>query len=228
MPGPSNPRQTRLAKERERLMTLNKESENVYVDPVDVHPGSEPERYRITFKCKGIVGIQGEAQDPVYGFKHEVELYCHEDFPSEVPQLRWITPIWHPNIQHQEPKGVCTNKAAWLAGMGLDELCRQMFEMVQYKNYHADESNFPYPLDHVAAKWVREVAEPRNIVNKQLGIFVDNRPFVKPTDGGRLKMPPAAATHASGHSAPPPTAERPVLRIVSRGTPTVSRIKFKS
>ncbi|MGA7410198.1 MAG: hypothetical protein WBW33_06915, partial [Bryobacteraceae bacterium] len=127
---PSNPRQARLSTERARLMLLNEESENVRVEPVDSHPGSEPERYRVTFLCKGIVGIDPQTLEPIYQFKHQVEIYCDDGFPSEVPKLHWVTPIWHPNIQHDEPRGVCVNKGEWLAGRGLDDLCRQMFEMV--------------------------------------------------------------------------------------------------
>src|SRR5215471_11703171 len=225
----SNPRQARLAKERERLMTVHSESENVRVDAVEAHPGSEPERYRVTFLCKGIVDIDPETQDPIYATRHEVELYCNEDFPSEVPLLRWVTPIWHPNIQHKEPKGVCVNKPAWLAGIGLDDLCRQMFEMVQYKNYHADESMPPYPLDHEVAKWVREIAEPRGIVNKDRGIFVDNRPFLKPTYGGGLKLGPGKATQAAGSSTPAVADQGPRLKITGLAAATPGmRIKFRT
>jgi len=63
--------------------------------------------------------------------------------------------------------------------MGLDDLCRQLFEMVQYKNYYAELSP-PYPLDQEAAAWVREYAEPRGIVDKRGGISVDQSPFYKP------------------------------------------------
>jgi ubiquitin-protein ligase len=226
---PSNPRQTRLATEYERLMNLHRDSENVRVEALDVHPGSQPDRYQVTFLCKGIVGIGPENQDPVYDYKHSVEIYCDEEFPSQLPQLRWVTPIWHPNIQHQEPKGVCVNKPTWLAGIGLDDLCRQMFEMVQYKNYHADETSQPYPLDHVVAKWVREYGEPRGIVDKKRGIFVDNRPFVKPTSGGRIKpLGPGIASHARG-SVEANEGGPPRLRITGiRVAPTGSRIKFKN
>ena len=186
-----NPRQARLAVERERLMRLNEESERVRVEPLDVVSGSEPEHYKVTFLCRGIIGIDPQTKDPVYGLKHEVEIYCDDDFPSEVPKLHWRTPIWHPNIQHEEPKAVCVNKAEWLAGTGLDDLCRQMFEMAQYKNYHA-EFTYPFPLDQAAALWVRDFAEPRGIVNKRLGKFVDDKPFVKPTATYFLKYKTAA------------------------------------
>jgi ubiquitin-protein ligase len=177
---PFDPRQARLKKERLALEKLNAESDHVHVTPIDRAEGSEPERYRVVFSCRGIASVDA-AQNPVYSDHHEVLIICDEFFPSDVPKMRWETDIWHPNIQHIEPKGVCVNKAEWLGGMGLDDLTRLMFEMVQYKNYHADAETQPYPLDLDVAKWVRERAEPAGIVDKRRGIFVDDRPFTRPT-----------------------------------------------
>lgn len=219
MSTPRDPRQARLRTERERLEKLNRESDCVRVKPFDVLPGSEPEHYRVTFLCKGIVGIDS-SREPIYGHEHVVEVHCNESFPSDVPQLRWVTPIWHPNIQHLEPKGVCVNKSEWLGGMGLDDLCRQMFEMVQYKNYHAQATK-PYPLDVDVAKWVLEHAEPRGIVNKQRNIFVDDRPFVKPTvvalGPAPAPQPPRPQVRILKTPLPPPLPSQPrssVVRIV--------------
>jgi len=174
----SNPRLDRLRDEQQRLLDLQNDSDYVRVAAIDELPGRPPERYKITFLCRGISGIDG-SQNPIYANKHEVEIYCDEEFPGNVPALRWSTPIWHPNIQHLEPKNVCVNKGEWMGSTGLDDLCQQMFEMVQYRNYHAQNTP-PYPLDPEAAKWVREFAEPRGIVDKRRGIFVDERPFYKP------------------------------------------------
>jgi len=229
-PQPTNPRQARLATERTRLELMNKESEHVKAEPVNSHPGSEPERYKVTFLCRGIVDIDPQTQEPIYLTKHQVDIYCDDDFPAEVPKLRWITPIWHPNIQHEEPKGVCVNKAEWLAGRGLDDLCRQMFEMVQYKNYHA-EFTPPYPLDQKVAQWVREFAEPRGIVNKAAGKYVDNRPFVKPIDPGGLVIKTRAAEAGVPKPSLPPEAPAESLRIrVTGRVPPVEgpRVKFRN
>ena len=225
---PSNPRQDRLKLERARLDILNRESENVKVESLDKSDVSQPERYMVTFLCKGIVDIHPETQEPIYQYKHQVEIYCDDDFPSEVPKLRWVTPIWHPNIQHEEPKGVCVNKAEWLAGRWLDDLCRQMFEMVQYKNYHA-EFTPPYPLDQKVAQWVREFAEPRGIVNKAAGRFVDDRPFVKPTDSGGIVIKKPQAEAAPRMPLPQPKPAAPPVRIRITGhLPAVEapRVKF--
>jgi ubiquitin-protein ligase len=189
---PFDPRQARLKAERLRLERLNRESDHVRVMQLNVLEGSEPERYRVTFLCRGIVGTDA-LQRPIYDYTHQVEIFCDEDFPSDAPRLRWVTPIWHPNIQHKEPKGVCVNKPEWLGGMGLDDLCRLLFEMVQYKNYHATFTK-PYPLDPVVAKWVLEYAEPNNIVNKKRSIFVDDKPFTRPTETSFIKVSELAST----------------------------------
>jgi ubiquitin-protein ligase len=164
--------------ERLRLEQMNRESDYCRAEPRDVLNGSEPEHYVVTFRCRGIVGLDG--QRPVYGEFHQVEMWLDEEFPSQVPRLRWLTDIWHPNIQHDGAKGVCVNRHEWLAGMGLDDLCRQLFEMVQYKNYHADDAP-PFPLDRSAATWVKSIAEPQGIVDKRRNLAVDNKPFTRPT-----------------------------------------------
>ena len=173
----SNKRQVRLGQEWERLQEVNRDSDHVRVEPMDVLPGRAPEKYKVTFQCRGITGVETSKQ-PIYGKQHEVQIYCHADFPTDVPWLQWLTPFWHPNIEHSGQKRVCVNKAEWLGGMALTDLCQQMFEMVQYKNYHA-ELTPPYPLDGDAATWVREYAEPKGIVDKRRGIFVDSLPFYK-------------------------------------------------
>src|SRR5262245_59574632 len=132
-----NPRQTRLAAERDLLAKLNEESDHVRTDPFDVLPGSEPEKFRVTLKCKGIVGVDS-GSNPIYGQEHRLEIHCTEYFPAEIPLIHTITPIWHPNIDFGEPNVVCANGAEWIASMTLVDLCLQLFEMVQYKNYHAE------------------------------------------------------------------------------------------
>jgi ubiquitin-protein ligase len=199
-------RQVRLAQEWLGLQAVNRESDNVYVQAVDVLPGRAPEKYKVTFRCRGIASID-KSRQPVYSNIHEAQIYCHAGFPTDVPWLEWQTPIWHPNIEHAGKRGVCVNKTEWLGGMSLVDLCQQMFEMVQYKNYHAELSP-PYPLDAEAATWVRDYAEKRGIVDKKRGIFTDNVLFYKPSAA----------------------AERVLrIRIVGKEpeqAPTGSRIKF--
>jgi ubiquitin-protein ligase len=237
-----DPRQERLEDEWRRLDAVNRDSDFVRVARVDVIPGRAAERFRVTFLCKGITGVDPGSQEPVFGSEHSVLMYCDQEFPSEVPRLRWESPIWHPNVQHDEPKNVCVNRAEWLGGTGLEDLCRQLFDMVQYRNYHADDSRLPYPLDRDVAKWVREYAEPRGIVDKKRGISVDDRPFYRPsavarririqaqtseprsTAGRKIRIQgitgPAVATEASAAVVDGAAAQDPVR--------TGRRIKFRN
>jgi ubiquitin-protein ligase len=176
--GAYDPRQQRLEDERQRLLRLNDESDYVRVKELDALEGSAPDHYLVILLCRGIVGVDS-SQTPIYVDRHEVEIYCDMEFPSKPPRLRWLTPSWHPNIDHKTG-AVCINEPEWLGGMRIDDLCRMMFEMVQYKNYHIIHTP-PYPLDQTVAKWVREYAVPHGIVDKDRGIYVDNKPFTRPT-----------------------------------------------
>ena len=206
MSAETDARQKRLRKEQGLLEKVNRESDHVKIAAV-TPVGGAPERYIVTFLCKGIADIDG-VKEAIYANRHEVEIYCDADFPAEVPRLKWITPIWHPNIRHKEPKDVCVNRHEWLSGMYLDHLCWQMFDMVQYKNYHAEPTE-PFPLDHDAAQWVLHFAEPRGIVNRRRGISVDNKPFLRsgsPVDIGRPEV-----------VVPVPAPARPRVRFASAG-----------
>ncbi len=171
-----DPRQVRLALEFTNLMNLAARSEFIEVEPLDVQPGWPPEKYLITYRCRGIAGISTDGE-PQYSEFHQVKMYLPSEYPLREPHLKWLTPIWHPNIDHQEPHHVCTNAVQnhW-AGKPLSDLVRAMGEMVQYVRYHAVWEP-PYPLDREAAEWVVKYAEPRGIVAKNRP--VDQRPLLR-------------------------------------------------
>ena len=113
-----------------------------------------PERYIITFKCKGVVGVDRRG-NPKVGERHEVEIYLHSQYPQRWPGMKWLTPVWHPNINHANGS-VCIDAAWWSASRSLDRLVLMLGEMVQYKNFHDDPTKAPFPWDMEAARWCRE------------------------------------------------------------------------
>lgn len=205
-----NARVARLLIEQEKLLNLSKRSEFIQVQPVEVQPGWPPEKYVVTFTCKGIASIN-EQGAPQSSELHQVSIYLSRDFPMQEPYLIWLTPIWHPNIEHQEPHHVCTNNVQnWYPGKALDDLVVVLGEMVQYKRYHAEWAQ-PWPLDKEAAQWVREYAEPRKIIGPKTPF--DERPLLREykirrrsgkgkgkNDSGKLESPPPTTTapHKTG------------------------------
>lgn len=165
----------RLSIEYSKLINLTEQSPFIKIQAISLQPGWPPEKYIVTYICKGIVNITKD-NEPIYGEFHQVEINIAKDFPLKEPKLRWLTPIWHPNIEHYEPYQVCTNNLqSWWSGKSLTNLVIEMGELIQYKRYHAAWTP-PFPLNREVAKWVREYAEPKGIV--ALNKPIDSQPLL--------------------------------------------------
>ena len=66
-----------------------------------------------------------------------------------MPEIRWLTPIYHPNIS--EIGMVCLGGYGthWVPSLNLDELCGMLWDMARYHNY-----DIRSPYNREAALWV--------------------------------------------------------------------------
>ena len=149
-----SPRMRRLRADHDLLIDLAARSDVIRFEARPERPGLPPERYIVTFLCRGIAGVDRRG-GPKYGNKHQVEIYLHSQYPQRWPGMRWLTPIWHPNINHHNGS-VCIDAAWWTAGRSLDRLVLMLGEMIQYKNFHDDPTQPPFPWDAEAARWSRD------------------------------------------------------------------------
>ena len=80
---------------------------------------------------------------------HRVEIKLGISYPRTIPEIRWMTPIYHPNIS--EIGMVCLGGYGthWVPSVQLDELCMMLWDMARYHNY---DIRSPYNRD--AAFWV--------------------------------------------------------------------------
>ena len=169
----ASPRIRRLRADQQLIQEMAARSDMIQVEPVLLHPGMPPERYLVTFKCKSIGSINQNGE-PVYSEKHQVEIYLHNQYPQRWPGMKWLTPIWHPNIHHLNGS-VCIDAAWWAASRSLDRLVIMLGEMLQYKNFHDDPTKPPFPWDPEAARWCRTYRE------KHPDVFpVDRRELLRP------------------------------------------------
>ncbi len=150
----SSPRMRRLKMDHQLIQEMAARSDLIKVEPVMIRPGIPPEHYIITFKCKSIVGIDSKG-NPKIGEHHQVDIYLHAQYPQRWPGMKWLTPIWHPNINHLNGS-VCIDAAWWAASRSLDRLVIMLGEMLQYKNFHDDPTKPPFPWDAEAARWCRD------------------------------------------------------------------------
>ncbi|CAN5236568.1 hypothetical protein BH10ACI1_BH10ACI1_04110 [soil metagenome] len=218
-------RRARLLLEYEKLINLEKRSEFIKIEPVDTVEGMPPENYLITFKCRGVSGLN-EDKSPQFAEFHQVSMKLSNNFPNQEPYLKWLTPIWHPNIEHKEPHHVCTNNVQnWYSTKSLDDLVLTLGEMVQYRRYHAAWIA-PFPLDKEAADWVVNFAEPNGFIGPEKP--VDERQILRPQKTrlrggaspvasppkitGRLKLGVKRSTEERFLPEPTISTERPVTQ----------------
>jgi hypothetical protein len=149
-----SPRMRRLKGDFELMNELVSRSDLISFRSVSSAPNLPPERYIVTFKCKSIVDVD-RAGNPKFANHHQVEIYLHNQYPQRWPGMKWLTPIWHPNINHLNGS-VCIDAAWWTASRSLDRLVIMLGEMLQWKNFHDDPTKPPFPWDAEAARWSRD------------------------------------------------------------------------
>jgi ubiquitin-protein ligase len=202
------PRMRRLRGDYELMRELSSRSDLISFKASQPNPNLPPERYIVTFKCKSIVGVDRQG-NPKYGEHHQVEIYLHNQYPHRWPGMKWLTPIWHPNINHINGS-VCIDAAWWAASRSLDRLVVMLGEMLQFKNYHDDPTKPPFPWDAEAARWSREYRKTHP------NIFpIDHRELLRPervklisTDSGKDK--PKAQVKLKPE---PPAKKKPKIHL---------------
>jgi ubiquitin-protein ligase len=180
-----SPRMRRLRADYELMQELASRSDLISFRAKSPRPNLPPETYIVSFKCKGIVDVDRQG-NPKYGEHHQVEIYLHNQYPQRWPGMKWLTPIWHPNINHLNGS-VCIDAAWWTASRSLDRLVVMLGEMLQYKNFHDDPTKPPFPWDPEAARWCREYRKTH------VHAFpVDKRELLRPE---RVKLTPVGEEH---------------------------------
>jgi ubiquitin-protein ligase len=168
-----SPRMRRLRADYELMQELAARSDLISFEARRPHANLPPETYIVKFKCKGIIAVDLQG-NPKFGTHHEVEIYLHNQYPQRWPGMKWLTPIWHPNINHLNGS-VCIDAAWWTASRSLDRLVVMLGEMLQYKNFHDDPTKPPFPWDPEAARWCREYRK-----NHPEAFPVDERELLRP------------------------------------------------
>jgi ubiquitin-protein ligase len=119
--------------------------------------GNPVQRYIVEFRGKSLAREKGKV---VPRNHHEVEIKLGASYPRTMPELRWLTPIYHPNIS--EIGLVCLGGYGthWVPSLQLDELCVMLWDMARYHNYDvrspynreaalwaANQTGFQFPID---------------------------------------------------------------------------------
>lgn len=189
-----SPRIRRLRNDLAALHRLSEESSVVRFKAT----GSPPQHYEIEFKGRSLARYRGKVS---VADRHVIEIRLPTSYPRGMPELRWITPIYHPNIS--EIGMVCLGGYGthWVPSLNLDELVGMLWDMARYHNY---DVRSPYNRD--AALWVAHQTafafpiDPRPIrdLRAALGRIENPEPFARMTEPPPEESSDAPASEPEG------------------------------
>jgi len=202
-----SPRMRRMQRDYELMQEMAARTDLISFVAQSPRPTLPPERYIVTFSCKSIISVDRQG-NPKYGTHHQVEIYLHNQYPQRWPGMKWLTPIWHPNINHLNGS-VCIDAAWWTASRSLDRLVIMLGEMLQYKNFHDDPTKPPFPWDPEAARWCRT--------------YRKSHPHAFPVEERELMRPERVRLNLGASQ--PAKAKAPRVRLLSKTGPAAPKPK---
>jgi hypothetical protein len=153
------PRMRRLNSDRRRLEQLAEQSTIFEFECF----GDPAESYVLRFFGNGLWRDQ-QAQTVKVRNVHEVRVGLSASYPRLMPELHWLTPIFHPNVSGGGVVCLGGYGTYWVPSLMLDELCEMLWDMIRYQNFDVDS---PYNRD--AAAWTK--------TQKALTLPLDRRPI---------------------------------------------------
>lgn len=162
-------RQTALIADHNAIIALAEEDPHITFEANRTHA---PDRYEITLAYPSFIELPPGTVEPRVGETHRVEIILTTEYPRRAPLVRWLTPIFHPNIRQSDGAvcmGVLTER--YLPGLGLARLVRMLVEMVRWRNFDAYN-----PFNKQAAAWA---ANPEHW---QFIIELGGHPFQGPVE----------------------------------------------
>jgi ubiquitin-protein ligase len=192
-----SPRDRRLKSDLQALQRLKVQSSILDFECLD----SPPTRYIVSFRGKGLMQPPNSDSVAVQEY-HQVEIRLGVNYPRSKPDLKWKSPMFHPNISALGQVCLGGYSTHWVPSLNLDELCEMLWDMVRYANYDVKS-----PYNYKAARWVerqqiyRFPMDSRSLRDKvQAGL-------VEPADLGPAANPAKPPPPAGAAAAPKPPDE---------------------
>ena len=153
-------REERLLSDLEALRALANESDIFEFEAT----GEPPERYLLTFRGKGLA-VEGAAKNGAKTIElHQCDLRLPYSYPERPPDIRWLTPVLHPNVSFSGCINLAEIGLAWSPEVGLDSVCERLWDMARMAYLDADRA-----VNYSAKNWLE--------ANPELQTPIDHRPL---------------------------------------------------
>jgi ubiquitin-protein ligase len=192
----STDRKQRLAAELEVMRDLVKQSSVLEFEA----EGEAPDRYAITLRGRGIKRVSSHADTIEYGDLHKCEIRLGYDFPQRAPEVRWLTPIFHPNVSYSGSVNLKECGLAWESGLTLGVVCERIWDLARLAWMDLETAT-----DASAKRWFGQ--------HRELALPLDARPL-------RDRAGPAPANVVRyEHGLPPSTSAGDGILYIGEDTP---------
>jgi len=149
-------RQDRLNADRESLAALAAASTILAFEAT----GDPPDRYALTFRGKGLARDVSSSSDVAISELHQIDLRLPYSYPNSPPDIRWLTPLWHPSVSFSGFVNLADVGLVWTNDIPLDLVCERLWDVARAafvhptratnyaaKNWFEKECPFHLPVD---------------------------------------------------------------------------------
>src|SRR5436309_2789179 len=127
-------RETRLQQDRAALEALRAQSTILQFE------AAEPaDRYTITFRGKGLARGPSGSEIGIVEL-HQIDLRMPFAYPERPPDIRWMTPILHPNISFSGFLNLAEVGLPWSEDLSLDVICERLWDVARGAYMNLDKA----------------------------------------------------------------------------------------
>ncbi len=168
--------------------------------------GEPPDRYTISFRGKGVTRDTSPRADVEFVELHRADVRLPFSYPRRPPDIRWVTPILHPNISFSGFINLKDVGLPWDKDLGLDIVCERLWDVARLAFMDLDKAT-----NYAAKNWIEDEC--------RMQLPVDRRPL-------RDKSAPVGTNvvryqrRGEGGIALPAAAEAGEILFIGEDTPT--------
>lgn len=153
------------------LVQLQASSSAFRFEVLQLGESGVPDAYTLTF-----LGPSLERIDLLQRYEirvretHQVYLSMGPDYPRTLPTLKWLTPIFHPNISANGSICLGGYSSHWVPSLQIDQLCEMLWDVLCFRNF-----NLESPFHQDAARWMEQQStfrfplDPRPLRHESFG-----------------------------------------------------------
>jgi len=211
----TDPKQTRREAEAERLAASAAESSIMR----STSEGAPPHRFKLSFHGRGWVPDEGSGGLPRVAERHTVEIGLPFDFPAKPPEIRFLTPLFHPSVSSAGTVSIEDLGLEWDPELGCDVIAERLWDLIR-------GAVVPQAVDrqNAARRWFDRAGTAERIADTRP---LRDRPDVAPTNIIRYRRKttvyaPPETSRKGSRSEPRPSAprhDRPRANVSDRRPP---------